>query len=127
MSAETESGRTRALRDALRQQRDAWARGDKLPAESLFAQFPVLRQDEESAVQLVYDEFLLRANLGEHPDPQEFLQRFPDLAPRLKLQFDFHAALQGAPRNEGSTSFASGELEPEFEGTSRFSVVRKLG
>ena len=47
----------------------------------------------ESALELIYGEFLLREEMGESPQVEEFHWRFPRFAARLQKQLDLHGAL----------------------------------
>jgi hypothetical protein len=78
-------------------QRRRWQTGDRIPAERYLVAFHTLRDNSEAAVELVCAEFLLREQAGEAPDPDEFVRRFPALGPRLRMQFDLHAALAETP------------------------------
>jgi WD40 repeat protein len=66
-----------------------------MPAESYLERYPAVRADPDAAVDLVYNEFLLREQLGERPDPEEFLTRFPEYAAVLGPQIELHRALAG--------------------------------
>ena len=91
-------------------QRERWAAGDRPSAECYLARSPVVAEDPDLALDLVYGEFLLREEAGESPTIGEYLARFPELADGLELQVEFHRALQpaeaspippGAPRPGG--------------------------
>src|SRR5262249_40867031 len=71
-----------------------WQAGDRVPAEAYLESHPIVQADIEGAVDLIYGEFLLRERLGEAPRLQEFLERFPACAGRLRQQVDFHRALE---------------------------------
>ena len=43
--------------------------------------------------ELVYNELLIREELGERPDPDDYAATFPELAERLRLQLQVHEAL----------------------------------
>jgi eukaryotic-like serine/threonine-protein kinase len=80
-------------------QRERWQRGERVPAEAYLRDHPGLGEDAESAVELVYGEYLLREELGEAPQLEEFRARFPAYADRLEQQVEFHRAL-GPPTGE---------------------------
>src|SRR5262249_6537776 len=60
-----------------------WLHGQRVGAEQYLAPYPALRQDASLASQLIASEFLLRRALGEAPDPEEYLRRFPEYAGEL--------------------------------------------
>ncbi len=49
-------------------QRQRWQAGERILAESYFERYPDLRTDAEAAVDVIFQEFLLRQQLGECPD-----------------------------------------------------------
>jgi serine/threonine protein kinase len=89
-----------------------WQAGERVPAEAYFRDFPALQEDRESALVLVYGEFLLREQLGEAPAPEEYLRRFPQDAAALRMQFELHEALE---EDDGS-SCADGASVPSPAG-----------
>ena len=76
-----------------RDQRDRWRDGERPDAESYFRRHPSLLADGESAFDLVYNEWLLREELGEEPDLDEYRGRFPQFAGLLSLQYELHLSL----------------------------------
>ncbi len=55
----------------------AWARGERTTAEALLAAHPEVADRPEAAVRLIYEEILLRRDLGDEPAEAEILVRFP--------------------------------------------------
>jgi eukaryotic-like serine/threonine-protein kinase len=71
---------------------DRWLAGKRVPAETYLG----LRADlwsDETAVDLVYGEFLVREELGEVASLDEYIARFPGFEPQLRRQFELHRAL----------------------------------
>src|SRR5262249_32234761 len=66
--------------------RRSWGRGERAPAEDYLARHPAVAADPEAAVEVVYQEFVLR-------EADEFLRRFPHLADRLRPLFELELAL----------------------------------
>jgi hypothetical protein len=77
----------------LAYQRLAWRRGERVPVEAYLAQHPSLAADPEAALDLIYQEVLLREQAGESPRLEEYQSRFPHLGPQLALQFEVEGAL----------------------------------
>jgi hypothetical protein len=75
-------------------QRQRWQAGERVLAESYQQRYPLDRGDAEAAIDLVFNEFLLRNRLGERPDPAEYLHRFPEYADVLREQIDLDHAMQ---------------------------------
>src|SRR5581483_9228509 len=77
----------------LAEQRTRWQGGEPLRVEAYLERYPDLRADAESLLDLIYNEIFLRAQRGETPCLEEYLQRFPQFADELRLQFEVHDAL----------------------------------
>jgi serine/threonine protein kinase len=74
-------------------QRERWQSGERILAEAYLKPYPALQADIEKALELVYGEFLLREERGESPPLEEYVQRFPQYAERLRQQWNLHRAL----------------------------------
>jgi serine/threonine protein kinase/tetratricopeptide (TPR) repeat protein len=75
-------------------QRERWQRGERVAAEDYLQRFPALETDPESALEIVYGEWLLREELTETPALEEYQRRFPRHADRLRQQIDLRRALE---------------------------------
>src|SRR5262249_18270412 len=60
--------------------RQRWQAGERVAAEAYLQRHPAGRANPEAAVDLVFNEFLLRDRLGERPQAEEYLRRFPEYA-----------------------------------------------
>ena len=89
-------------------QREGWKIGQRLTAAEYLRNFPELLTDPESALELVYCEYLLREELGEAPATEEYLAAYPEYAPRLELQIGLHRAL--GPSMAHELAHASGSV-----------------
>jgi tetratricopeptide (TPR) repeat protein len=67
--------------------------GQRVEVAGYLREFPSLGDDAEAVFELVYNELLIREELGERPDPREYAEAFPHLADRLRLQLEVHKAL----------------------------------
>jgi serine/threonine-protein kinase len=67
--------------------------GKLVHVEEYLARFPVLQNDPELVLDLVYGEVLVREQAGEAPALQEYLRRFPRYSAELTRQFALHDAL----------------------------------
>ena len=65
-----------------------------------FARHPEIAAHLEHAVDLVFNEFLLRERLGERPCVDEFANRFPQLAALLREQIELQRVLAGQATND---------------------------
>ncbi len=77
-------------------QRERWQAGERVFAESYLERYPAVRADPDCALDLVYNEFLVREQHGDHPTLEEYLRRFPAYAEVLKPQIQLHMAMGGA-------------------------------
>jgi serine/threonine-protein kinase len=80
-------------------QGERWQLGERPQAEEYLRGWPALLDDPEAALDVVFNEFLLREQLGEAPAPEEYQRRFPQLAEPFRQQLDFHRVVvpSGAP------------------------------
>src|SRR5262245_48994434 len=120
------------LRDDLRRR---WREGDYVAVEDLVAPYPALRADAEAVQALVYEEFLLRRERGEAPEPDEYARRFPQFAPELARLFEVHHELSsdlpatGSPDPAATAppATAAGDAYPEFLGErGRYRITARL-
>src|SRR5262245_15435780 len=84
------NGNLKQLIDNLgTEQRQLWLRGHRPRIESYFKDYPALR-DHADVFTLIYNEFLLREEIGEAPREEEYAQRFPQFADQLREQLRLH-------------------------------------
>ena len=129
-SAMNKSGSTNAddrawLDGVLDEQSACWHRGESPPAEEFFARFPALESDTEAAIDVIYQEYVLRRGLGESPAPAEFIRRFPAVSDLLVRQF---AADDVMHRAEAETEPPNvGESDQPDHVRGRFTVENHRG
>jgi WD40 repeat protein len=102
LAAAGELSPAQVLAVVLVDQGERWRHGERPGAEQYLALAPTLQANLEHAIQQIYGEFLLREELGETPTLQEYAERFPAHAERLKLQIELHRAL--ASSNQPNTT-----------------------
>ncbi len=88
-------------------QRERWTRGERIQAEVYLRDFPEVRADESAALDAIYGEYLLREELGEAPTLEEYVQRFPQYAERLRTQIECRLAF--------TNNFLAGAFVPPRE------------
>jgi serine/threonine protein kinase/WD40 repeat protein/Flp pilus assembly protein TadD len=76
------------------EQRRCWQAGERIRAETFLERYPALQADRDGALEVVYGEVMLREELGEDPQLDEYVQRFPQLAAQLGPLFEVHRALE---------------------------------
>jgi WD40 repeat protein/tRNA A-37 threonylcarbamoyl transferase component Bud32 len=67
---------------------------DPILVEVYFQWYPALSQDPEKALELIHSEYLLRKEFQAAPPPEEYLQRFPRYALRLRQQIEMDRVLE---------------------------------
>ena len=110
----------------------------RLPkAEEYFAAFPDLHTNQDLAIDIVYQEYLLREQSGEQPRTTEYNARFPQYCEVLADQIGLHAALVPSSDDGGPASTligdtpATGSIAPRFKELpihfGRYGVLKLIG
>jgi serine/threonine protein kinase/Tfp pilus assembly protein PilF len=97
---------------------EAWARGERLPAEHYLACHADLLP-AEGAVRLIYEETCLRLERGEEVTAEELARRFPCWANELSAMLDCHRLIQA--------SLAPPQFPAPGELLGDFRLIRELG
>ena len=100
-------------------QYERWLVGDRVAAEDYLALLPPGPDVDQAACDIVYGEFLLREQLGEHPSLQEYQGRFPGQAALLARQVDLHQALASEAPEEPLSAAHLSVPKPRTAGRSR--------
>ena len=90
--AEVSPGALPTRESLLQNQSQCWLGGEPLRVEAYLQLHPGLNTDRELVLDLIFHELLLRMEGGESPDPDEYLQRFPEYAEDLRTQFEVRQA-----------------------------------
>ena len=98
----------------LTELRRRWQQGERTRVEELSLDFNAATLDSETVLDLIYQEVLLREQLGERPAIDEYVRRFPHLADELRMQFELDSAMQAiqpllVSANAGSTVSLDGD------------------
>jgi len=88
-------------------QRHRWRAGDRVLCETYLEQFPTLNSEADAAIDLIYGEYLLREQLGQSLDLEEYPRRFPQHASILRDQIGLHRVVVKEPTASYSPSQAS--------------------
>ncbi|MFN4257853.1 MAG: protein kinase domain-containing protein, partial [Gemmataceae bacterium] len=78
-------------------QRQRWQRGERYLVEEYLRLYPPLTEQPEAVVDLIAHEILLREANGEHPEPGEYRERFPQLETAVRRQFELLRSLPPLP------------------------------
>src|SRR5579871_1049080 len=80
------------LDSILDRQALAWRSGRRPAVEELLAGSP-LRGEPDALLDLIYNEIVLREELGEEPPAAEYVGRYPHLRVELELHYEVHRAV----------------------------------
>ncbi|AGA25279.1 serine/threonine-protein kinase [Singulisphaera acidiphila] len=103
-----------------------WEAGEKVMVEWYRDRYPDL--GDETLVALIYEEFCLREENQDTPDPAEYRARFPEVASRLRRVFDIHGLV-----GSGQTTTTHAHSVPEIpypeagQTIAGFHLVEELG
>ena len=76
--------------------------GDRCGSEDLLAESPALAACADAALELIYTEFVLREELGQHPPPAAWYARFPHYRADLEQLFQVHQAVRDRPGGDST-------------------------
>ncbi len=79
-----------------RDQRQKWRSGKRVLVESYLEKDSTLANDTEGLLDLIYQEMLLREEVGEATTTQEYRRRFPKFAAELGYLLEVHRAIHSA-------------------------------
>jgi eukaryotic-like serine/threonine-protein kinase len=117
----------RLLDRALDDQKSSWDRGERTPVEDFLARDPALRDDSNAMLDLIYQEYLLRRDGGEEPDPHEYYARFPEHAASLMIQFGVDAAIEPTTLVANGRGPAHPIVVPPIEGIDGHEIIGVIG
>ena len=81
------------LDTVLDRQKQAWLDGSRPSVEELISDSS-LPGDPEVLLDLLYNEIVLREELGENPSLEDYVLRYPQLHEDLKIHFEVHCAMR---------------------------------
>ena len=112
-------------------------RGERLPVEAILESQPVLQDNADAVLDLLYHEIVLRDRTGDQPRLEEYVQRFPRLTRELTAQFQVHEARVGdtalpdelmrPPSLNGHTLATSHSVDGEAPIVPGFEIQCELG
>ncbi len=121
-------------------QRERWQSGERVAAEDYFSRHPTVRAAREAALDLIFNECLLRERLGERPQIDELAGRFPEFADSLRDQMELHGAIAAGQTVIGPSLAPSaainldtlsantpGQVQGLAESFGRYRVIKMLG
>jgi serine/threonine protein kinase len=100
------------LQRVFADQRERWRHGERVFVEFYLQEHPELFT-AESQVELIYAEYCLREDLGEVPDPRQYVNRFPEHASALRALFDDHQAMKPSPASVDGIAAGPTQLQSE--------------
>src|SRR5580704_5492496 len=102
--------------------RRRWRSDDQVLADAYVRLHPELESDHGLLSRVVFAEFQLRREFGEHPDPSDYARRFPQLADRLPnlLQPEPFGAATSRPDHGSASTHPVGSLPIDPNATVSF-------
>jgi eukaryotic-like serine/threonine-protein kinase len=73
-----------------------WKTGERTRVEDLLAKWPQAKIPEEGILDLIYQEIVVREEMGDQTALEEYQQRFPALETALQRQFALHQMLKNS-------------------------------
>jgi len=103
-----------------------WQEGERVGAEWYRERYPDL--GDETLVALIYEEFCLREEEQEAPEPAEYFERFPEVATQLRRVLEIHGLVGSASATTATMLDAAPIVFPETGQTiAGFHLVEELG
>jgi tRNA A-37 threonylcarbamoyl transferase component Bud32 len=100
--------------------------GESTCAEHFLAADPELFGDADAALELIYAEFVIRAELNQKPDPAAWYARFPQWQARLQRLFEVHDLVATPPLSVDSKDTAQWAIGPTGRPDS-YELLEKIG
>lgn len=117
----------------LEQQRRLWLDGQEPDIEDVLLDSGY-QLDREALLDLLYNEIVVKEELGLQPSLDEYVRRYPELEPDLKLHFEVHQALNeqllletASPREERSWPQSRSGTQPENLPQDDYDIQRLIG
>src|SRR4051794_8270802 len=101
--------------------------GQAVEIAAYLDQFPTLSNEPEAVFELLYNELLIREELGERPDPREYAEAFPDLSSRLLIQLEVHTALSAREFDELASPPSGGTALPLDPRVPGYEILSEIG
>ena len=110
------------------EQRKRWEGGERVLAETLLQHHVTLQANADCALELVYNEMLLREKFGDPPQLEEYVERFPQFAPGLKRLFEVHQVLESGGTLDGTPLEGTpGTSTADLPAVPGYEVLREVG
>jgi WD40 repeat protein len=97
-------------------QRERWRQGEGVSAEAYLQRHPAVAADAEAALDLIFNEFLIRGQCGDPPPLDKFLGRFPEHAEVLRAQIELHQVVAGSRGHDLGSTVSPGPAEGSGDG-----------
>ena len=104
------------LDSMLDRQRHAWLAGAPVRVEDLL-EGSSLHNDSDAQLDLIYNEIVVREEIGESPSIDEYARRFPELRDELAMHFEVHRAI-GNPEMIQTARIGEADTLPEVAAAS---------
>jgi len=115
-----------SVAQAFSEQKNRWFAGNPVAIEELIDIVDSSEQKEGLLLDLIYSEVLLREELGQAPEPDEYQSRFPEVQNEISRQFQVHRAIEESGFDESEFPSPASETlsKPDIPG---FEILELLG
>lgn len=102
--------------------------GHDCRAEEFLKDQPAIGDDSDAVLELLYTEFIVREQLGQKPQPQAWLDRFPQWRHELTQIFEVHALVDGGDTHgEGQFDTQRQQLSSDADGATVATKRQSIG
>jgi serine/threonine protein kinase/Tfp pilus assembly protein PilF len=112
-------------------QRQRWLQGERLRVEDYLQKHPGLKDHPEELLDLIYNEILLRDEMGQAPHLDEYLCRFGQFEPQIRQLFEVHEVLEHERLLQATMVAAPADAKPQegirTDHLAAYEIVRELG
>ena len=113
-------------------QAEHWSAGKPIPAEDYLRRYPSVAANDEAAVDLIHNEYLLAERSGRPADPEAFIRRFPTHIEILRRQIELHrammpAAISAVQAAQSQPLAEAGATVSKATNTATVSMVERFG
>jgi WD40 repeat protein/tetratricopeptide (TPR) repeat protein len=101
--------------------------GEDPCATELLAQFPLLAEQKDAVLELIYTEFVLREELGQRPEVATFCARFPQWQTDLQQVFQVHRFVRSQAQGPTLHDTTSAEGPALRRWVGKYELLAELG
>jgi serine/threonine protein kinase len=117
----------RQLRAACAELERRLRAGENVHVETLIEKSPALGSHADCTIELIYTEYVIREELGQHPTPDEYYCRFPLWRDRLQRQFQIHKLLSDDQEADAALPLEIASLPKPAPTMDDYEILGRIG